>query len=166
MSSEGLGEGVASAVDAVRSYREHRLFSRQVKQERRYTDAHWALHSLSTERWRLRNTGSDTAAQLTLTVRPDQGRQLYVRGALTLVATMFGLRRWRERLQRSEPPTDTYPVHIKSDGPVAAGDSIDLSFPRPPNKRWLDVEWRSPDDSTHWASYLLPLGQTPTGTEQ
>lgn len=30
---------------------------------------------------------------------------------------------------------------------MAAGDSIDLTFPAPPNKGWLEVEWHSPGDS-------------------
>jgi len=155
------GELVVGAIEAVVHCRGHRRHSREVEQERWYTDGHWTLLHRFAERWSLRNTGWDTASHLTLTVYPYQQRGTPAWRIEVALATLFGLRRMSERLLRSQPPAEPYPAVTNSDGLVAAGDSIDLTFPPPPNKGWLEVEWHSPDDSTHWASCRLPVNETP-----
>jgi len=143
------GELVVGAIEAVVHCRGHRRHSREGEQERWYTDGHWTLLHRFAERWSLRNTGWDTASHLTLTVYPYQQRGTPAWRIEVALATLFGLRRMSERLLRSQP-NPTRP------SPTATG-----WWRPPPNKGWLEVEWHSPDDSTHWASCRLPVNETP-----
>lgn len=154
-------EWLASVPSAVLEHRQRQLFSREAKQERRYADAHWTLHQRSTSGWTLGNTGSDTAHDLALDVRIGAVRPTFSRrGAAFVLLNLFGLRRWSERFEPAMPPPTTHPVATDNRDPVTPGHSIELTFDRPSDTAWLEVEWQSPDNNSHWAKYPLPVDQT------
>jgi hypothetical protein len=159
-------EGLAEVPGAIVGYRQRRLFAREMNEERRNADAHWKLHRRTPSAWTLRNTGPDTAHDLALVIRTSGYLVIPIgrRVALALAAR-FRLHRWSERLELSTPMATSHAVATAAADPIPPGKTIELTFERPSDTAWLEVEWLSPDGDSHWAKYPLPAPQTPAATE-